>query len=180
MPVQYYIIPPTAPPYSEAAPQEPQYVSEIRCNHIPYYLPSFNQFLVMVNTTPAKHADLAGRAGVRQLPAGITVDTVISTLSNPAQNVISNFCTQIGIPFDVTETIGGLLNRIILSDICTFGGTSTTTQYNALTAEQQNRLSNLFLRSNSKTPGANETIKGLSERIKNKLFSERVLIVGEF
>jgi hypothetical protein len=156
------------------------YYDEIGLNVTVYPLTRYGVFLVKTNTTPAKHADLLSRAGVRQFPQGITFDTVINTLSNPFQNAIQNFCTDAGLPFDATETIGGLFHRLILSDICDFAGTSITTQYNALPQSQKNSLDSFLSKWGYQGAGANETIKGLGERLKHKIWDAELYNVEEF
>ena len=50
MPVNYYIIPQTAGPYSRSNPQMPMYVDEIRCNWTGHPVPGFDFF----NNMPLK------------------------------------------------------------------------------------------------------------------------------
>ena len=68
MPVAYYIIPMVAGPYSRGNGQRPDYVDEIRCNWTGHNIDDYGIYLCKVNTTDAKHTDLASRTGVRQLP----------------------------------------------------------------------------------------------------------------
>jgi len=165
MPEQFYLIPQSDPPWSITNKHRPVALDGIVCNYICKDVPAFSAFLVKVNTTEANHAVIAARPNVRQLPAGLTWETVISTMSTPQRNFISNLCGQLGIPYDDTETLGELLNRIVFSADLSLGSASVTTQYNTLTVGQQNALNNFCAKWQKQNPGSNETIKGLVARL---------------
>jgi hypothetical protein len=177
---QFYIIPMAPGPYSATNKQRPDYVEAVGClnwHGAPVF--AFDVYVCRINTTPARHADLASRAGVRQFPAGVTWDTVISALTNLQQNFVSNVCSQLGIAFDASETVGGLLSRILFSANLSFGNISTTTQYNALTQIQRDGLAGFAQRWGLQPPGANETIKNMTGRMGAKMWNGSLPILEE-
>src|SRR5512139_2356057 len=165
MPVAYYLIPMVAGPYSPENKQRPDYVDEIRCNWTGHNVDALSIYVCKVNTTEAKHTDLASRAGVRQLPRGYTWDTVLSTLPPAARNAISNWCNSKGIPYDASETIGQFLMRVINSHLFSLGNTALATQYQNLTQAQKDRVTALCQRWGQTQPGATETMRQISNRI---------------
>lgn len=137
MPVGYYIIPMVSGPYSRENPQRPMYVDEIRCNWTGHNVDALGVYVCKVNTTDAKHADLASRAGVRALPRNVTWDTVISSLTAVQRNAISNWCNSKGIPYDSSETVGEFLMRVINSGLFGLGNAALSTQVRNLNPAQQ-------------------------------------------
>jgi hypothetical protein len=164
MPEAYYIIPMTTAPYSRTNPQRPMYVDEIACNWSGHNVDTLGVYVCMVNTTEAKHTDLASRAGVRQMPRAYTWDTVISTMPAAARNTISNWCTSKSIPYDSTDTIGQLLQRIINSGVFSLGNTAVTTQYQNLTQDQKDKITALCTKWSITQPTATETIRSINRR----------------
>jgi len=164
MPEAYYLIPMSSPPYSRENPQRPLYVDEIRCNWTGHNVDEFGYYVCKVNTTEGKHADLAGRQGVFQLPRGYNWDTPISSLPAPARNVISNWCTNHNIAYDENETIGEFLMRVINSGLWNIRNISTDTQFQNLTAEQKSRITNFCTKWGIPTPSPTESLKSLSAR----------------
>jgi hypothetical protein len=136
----YYIIPMVAGPYSRENPQRPDYVDEIRCNWTGHNVDELGVYVCKVNTTEEKHTDLASRTNVRQLPRAYTWDTLISSLPVAARNVISTWCSNKGIPYTSTETIGELLMRIICSGVFSLGNTGLTTQFRNLTQARKDKI----------------------------------------
>jgi hypothetical protein len=165
MPVAYYIIPMTEPPYSRQNPQRPQYVDEIKCNWVGHPVDALGVYICKVNTTEAKHTDLAGRTGVRQLPRSASWDTVISTLPAAARNAISNWCNGKGIPYAASETIGQLLMRIINSGLFSLGSTALATQYQNLTQTQKDKVTALCAKWSLPQPAATETVRQITDRL---------------
>lgn len=163
MPEAYYIIPMVAGPYSRTNPQRPQYVDEIACNWTGHNVDELGVYICKVNTTEAKHTDLASRAGVRQLPRGYTWDTVLSTLPPAARNAISNWCNSKSIPYDSSETIGQLLMRIINSGLFSLGNTALNTQVQNLTQTQRDRIATYCQKWNIQY-SQTDTVKQISER----------------
>ena len=180
MPVAYYIIPMVAGPYSRANPQRPDYVGEIRCNWTGHNVDDLGVYICKVNTTDAKHADLASRQGVRQLPRSVTWDTVISTLTAPQRNAISNWCNSKNIPYDASETVGQLLVRIINSGLFGLGNTALTTQFQNLTQAQKDKIVALCAKWGQAQPGATETVRQVTNRLGPIFWPGSELIVSEF
>lgn len=161
----YYVIPMVAGPYSRTNPQRPDYVDEIRCNWVGHNVDLFSVYVCLVNTTATKHADLASRAGVYQLPPEYTWDTVISTMQAAARNYIRNLCdNRLGIPYSTSDTLGELLMRIINSGLFEFGNVSLDTQFQNLSQAQQNKIINSFAKWGMVAPSSTETIKQISDR----------------
>ena len=183
MPEAFYIIPMVVGPYSPANPQRPMYVDEIKCNWTGHNVDALGVYVCLVNTTDAKHTDLAGRTGVRQLPRAYTWDTVISTLPSAARNLIRNWCTAHNIPSDTSETIGQLLLRVINSGLFELGNTALTTQYQNLTQTQRDKIVALCQKHGIAQPTSTETVRQLSDRLGPRFWpgndSTRVH-VGEF
>lgn len=165
MPVAYYIIPMVAGPYSWENKQRPMYVNEIQCNWTGHNVDELGVYVCKVNTTEAKHTDLAGRTGVRQLPRNANWDTVISTLPPAARNVLSNWCNAHDIPYEATETIGELLMRIINSGLFSIRNVALGTQYQNLTQAQKDRIAGLCQKWGETAPGATETVRQISNRL---------------
>jgi hypothetical protein len=165
MPILYYMIPMVAGPYGRTNPQRPQYVDEIACNWSGHNVNTLGVYVCMVNTTAAKHADLASRADVFQLPAQYTWDTVISDMQAAARNYVRNLCNnRLGIDYDATETIGECLMRIINSGLFELADTPVTAQFQSLSANQQAKIVALFQRLGLTIPSATETVKQISQR----------------
>lgn len=165
MPVGYYIIPMVAGPYSEENPQRPAYVDEIRCNWTGHAVDALGVYVCKVNTSDTKHADLDGRAGVRSLPRNVTWDTVISTLPGVARNRISAWCTAHSVPYDASETIGQLLQRVISAGLLDLHGQVLTAQFQSLSAERQQKIRNLCQRFNRSEPISTETVRQIVNRL---------------
>ena len=165
MPIAYYLIPMVAGPYSRTNPQRPMYVDEIACNWSGHNVDALGVYVCKVNTTEAKHTDLAGRSGVRQLPRGYTWDAVLSTLPPAARNAISNWCNAHSIPYDSSETIGQLLMRVINSGLFDLGSTALTTQYQALSQAQRDKIAGLCQKWGEAVPGNSETVRQISNRL---------------
>lgn len=165
MPIAYYIIPMVAGPYSRTNKQRPDYVDEIQCNWSGHNVDALGVYVCLVNTTEAKHADLASRASVRQLPRSVTWDTVLSTLPTAARNAILNWCSAHGIPYDATETVGQLLMRIINSGLLSLGATALTTQHRNLTQAQRDKIAALCQRKEQAIPSDTETVRQISDRL---------------
>ena len=180
MAVGYYIIPMIAGPYSRTNPQRPNYVDEIRCNWTGHSVDALGVYICKVNTTDAKHTDLAGRSGVRQLPRGVTWDTVLNTLTTPQRNVISNWCNGKGIPYDSTETVGQLLMRIINSGLLSFGNTALTTQYQNLSQAQRDKITALCTKWSIPQPAATETVRQITNRLGQVFWPGNTLNVEEY
>jgi hypothetical protein len=153
-----------AGPYSRENKQRPMYVDEIRCNWTGHNVDELGYYVCKVNTTDAKHTDLASRTGVRQLPRNYTWNTVINTMPLPAQNVIKNWCNDRGIPYDATETLGELLMRIINSGLFSLGSTALTTQYQNLTQLQKDKITAICQRTGIAVPEATETVRSITNR----------------
>ena len=154
-----------AEPYSRLNPQRPDYVDEIQCNWSGHNVDELGVYVCKVNTTEAKHTDLASRSGVRQLPRSASWDTVISTLPAAARNAIGNWCSNKGIPYDATDTIGELLMRIINSGLFALGNTALTTQYRNLTQAQKDKISALCQRWGQSVPADTDTVRTISNRM---------------
>jgi hypothetical protein len=180
MPVQYYIIPMVSPPFSRQNPQRPDYVDEIRCNWTGHHVDTLNVYVCKVNTTPAKHTDLASRAGVRQLPAGITWDTVINTLPANQQNALSSWLASRDIPFDPTETVGELLQRIINTGLFNFGNTPVNTQFVSLTQTQRDTVIAMCNKWGKPVPNNTDTLKQISKHVGSFVWNAPAYAVGEF
>jgi len=164
MPVNYYIIPQTAGPYSVSNPQMPMYVDEIQCNWSGHPVPGFDFFICKVNTLDAKHNDLIGRPGVYQMPKGYYWDTVISTIAAVGRNYISAWCSINGFPYDETETIGQFLMRIINTGLFELGSTPLNTPFSSLTSQQRVLIVASCLRWDIPTPNESETIREITDR----------------
>ena len=180
MPIGYYLIPMVAGPYSRTNPQRPAYVDEIRCNWTGHNVDALGVYVCKVNTTAAKHTDLASRAGVRQLPLSITWETVISSLTPVQRNAISNWCSNHGIPYDAAETVGDLLMRVINSGLWQLGSTARTAAFATLTAAQQDRIRALCIKWGQPEPQAAETVAALSQRLGAVYWHGPTLPVTEF
>lgn len=165
MPELYYMIPMVAGPYGRTNPQRPQYVDEIACNWSGHNVDALGVYVCLVNTTAAKHVDLASRADVFQLPAAYSWDTVISTMPAAARNYVRNLCNnRLGIDYDTSETIGEVLMRIINSGLFELANTPVTTQFQNLSANQQNKIRALFEKLGLTIPAAIETVKQINQR----------------
>jgi hypothetical protein len=165
MPEVYYVIPMVAGPYSRANPQRPDYVDAIQCNWTGHNVDLFGVYVCLVNTTAAKHTDLASRAGVYQLPTAYTWDTVISTMQAAARNYIRNLCeNRLGIAYSTAETLGELLMRVINSGLFDLGATDPATQFQNLSAAQQNKIIALFAKWGMTLPAQTETVQQISDR----------------
>lgn len=180
MPESYYIIPMVAPPYSRENPQRPQFVDEIQCNWTGHNVDSLGVYICKVNTTEAKHTDLAGRAGVRQLPRQYTWDTVISTMQAAARNFIRNWMTDAGLVYDSSETLGQALMRIINSGLFDIVGVNPNSAFSTLNAGQQQKIVNLCQKWGLTAPTASETVKQISSRMGNVYWHGPSLTVPEY
>lgn len=161
----YYVIPMTTPPYSRTNPQGPMYVDEIRCNWTGHNVDAMGVYVCLVNTTTAKHTDLASRAGVYQLPSQYTWDTVISTMQAAARNYIRNLCeNRLGIFYSTSDTLGELLQRIINSGLFDYGNLDTNTEFQNLSPGQQNKITAMFAKWGLAIPTGTETIGQISNR----------------
>jgi hypothetical protein len=165
MPEVYYLIPMVAGPYSRENPQRPDFVDEIRCNWTGHNVDELGVYVCLVNTTAAKHADLASRTGVRQLPSGVTWSTVISTLTSAQRTAISNWCSAHSIPYASTETVGQLLVRVISSGLFSLGTTTLTTQYQNLTQARKDKITAVCARLGIAQPTATETVRQIVNRV---------------
>lgn len=165
MSIAYYIIPMVAGPYSRTNKQRPDYVDEIQCNWTGHNIDDYGVYLCKVNTTDAKHTDLASRSGVRQLPRSANLNTVISTLPAAAQNAISNWCNNKDIPYDSSDTIGELLARIIGSGVFKLGNATLTTQYQNLTQTQKDRITLICNRWGWALPSDTDTVAQIGKRL---------------
>jgi hypothetical protein len=101
-------------------------------------------YLCVVNTTEAKHTQLASQTGVRQLPRGYTLDTVISSLNGAGRNRISDLCTSFGIPYISSETIEQFIGRVIGSGAFELGAIDVSTQFSGLPPGQQQKIQSMF------------------------------------
>ena len=180
MPEAYYIIPMVAGPYSRENKQRPMYVDEIRCNWTGHNVNDLGVYICKVNTTEAKHTDLNSRQGVLQLPRAYTWDTVISTMPAPARNFISNWCNSHSIPYDSTETIGQLLQRVINVGLFHLGSTALNTQFQNLSQVQKDKITALTNRFNMSPPGQTETLKQISNRVGPRCWPGNELNVREY
>lgn len=163
MPEAYYFIPMVSGPYNRSNPQRPDYVDEIRANWVGHNVDSLGYYVCKVNTTEAKHADLASRAGVLQLPRGYTVNTRLSSLPPAARNAISNWCNQRDIPYD-DETLEELLMRVVQSGIFVLGNVSLLTEFSILTTEQQNKITEFCIKWGIALPNGNESVRQIVNR----------------
>lgn len=164
MPEAYYVIPMTSPPYSWANRQKPLYLDAIQCNWTGHNVDALGVYVCKVNTTEAKHTQLAAQAGVYQLPRQYTWNTVISTMQAAARNYIrNNICTPFGIPYDSTETLGELCMRVINSGLFDLGSTPLDTQFQNLTTAQQNKI-DVLCRKWGISYAPTDTVKQLSNR----------------
>lgn len=179
MPIAYYIIPMVAGPYSRANPQRPDYVDEIRCNWTGHNVDALGVFICKVNTTEAKHTDLAGRVGVYQMPRAYTWDTVISTMQAAARNFIRNWLTGNGLPYDATETLGECLMRVINSGLFDLGNTALTTQFQNLTPAQKNKI-DVLCQKWGINYAPTDTVKQISNRGGRVWWPGNTLPVDEF
>lgn len=169
-----------AGPYSRTNAQRPDYVDQIRCNWTGHNVDALGVYVCKVNTSEAKHTQLAAQPGVVQLPREYTWDTVISTMQAAARNRIRNFATTIGIDYDTTETIGEFAQRVINSGLWDLGNTVTSVQFQNLTPGQQNKIINLCQKWGLPAPTATETVKQLSSRGGKKWWAGNELYVEEF
>jgi hypothetical protein len=178
MPEVFYLIPQSSPPYSVTNKHRPLALDSVitQINMICKDVPAFSAFVCKVNCTQAIHDIIAGQAGVRQLPAGVTWDTVINTLNNPSRNFISNVCADLGIVYDPDETIGELLNRICFSSEAGLGTTPTTTPYNNLTQQQKASFDAFCNKWGKQPPGQNETIKNMVGRLGTTMWNGAVTV----
>lgn len=165
MSVAYYIIPMVAGPYSRMNPQRPDYCDEIQCNWTGHNVDAFGVYVCFVNTTAAKHADLASRAGVYQIPSAYTWDTVISTMQAAARNYIRNLCeNRLGIEYSTSETLGELLMRVINSGLFELGSTPTSTQFQNLSANQRDKILAFFAKWGLTTPAPTATVAEINNQ----------------
>jgi hypothetical protein len=182
--ILYYIIPMVAGPYSRTNAQRPDYVDEIQCNWSGHNVDALGMYVCMVNTTAAKHADLASRAGVVQMPSVYTWDTVVSTTQAAARNRIRNFLLILNIaPYTSTETIGDVLQRVINSGLWDLGNVAQNTIFSNLNQGQQNKIISICKRLGLPTPTASETVSQLSKRTGPMVWpgNDRSIVnVGEF
>jgi hypothetical protein len=154
-----------AGPYSRTNAQRPMYVDEIRCNWTGHNADALGVYVCKVNTTELKHADLASRAGVRQMPRGYSWDDVIGDLPPAGRNFISRWCSDHDFPYDDTETIGQLLMRVVNAGLFALGNTALTTQYQALNQAQRDKIAGLCQKWGEATPGNTETVRQISNRL---------------
>lgn len=181
MPVGYYLIPMVAGPYSRFNKQRPDYVDAIECNWTGHNVDAMGVFVCKVNTTEAKHTDLASRSGVNRIPEPYTWDTVIADMHVAARNyVANNICAPLNIPYDETETIGEFLMRVINTDLFSLEDTPVDTEYQNLTSSQQNKVANLLSKWGLQPPINTETVKQLSNRGGNKWWNGDKLVVEEY
>jgi hypothetical protein len=116
---------------------------------------------------------------VRQLPRGVTWETVIGSLTAPQRGAISNWCNNKGIPYDATETVGQFLMRVINSGLFGLGNTALSTQYRNLTQAQRDKISGLCQRWG--VPFAStDTVREISDRFGSVAWPGDRLSVKEF
>ena len=188
MPEAYYIIPMVPGPYGvfpnlTVNMKRPEYVDEIRCNWTGHPIDELGVYVCLVNTSESKHDDLSGRAGVRQLPRGYTWDTPLSSLPVNARNIISNWCSGKGIPYDDTETIGELLMRIISSGLFSFGATALSVNYGSLAQDQKDKIVATCHRWGWAVPEDAETVRQVASRLGRRAWpgnDRTVVMVEEF
>jgi len=143
MPVSFYVIPMTDPPYDRVNNQRPLYVRETLVAWTGYPLDSFGVYVCKVNTTEAKHTQLEGSQGVWRFPPD-GLETVIDTLHPSEKNRISQLCGQIGIPYYSDETLKSLIQRVIITDVLEWGNSDRYTTLADMPGNSQARTSNLF------------------------------------
>lgn len=113
MPVRFYVIPMEPGPYSRANPQRPQFLDAIQANWSGYPLFAWSRYLCQVNTTSAKHAMLDAQVGVISLPGHVELDTLVGNLPLVMRNRIQTFLANVGLAYDVGETVEALIRRVI-------------------------------------------------------------------
>ena len=162
MPVYYYLVPMSAPPYSRENPQRPLYMDEIRCNWTGHPLEGFGYYICLVNTTAAKHTKLASQPGVQRLPGNW--DTPVLSLSTPLQNTIKKWCDNHNIPYDPNETIGELIERIVASAVLGLQGYQLSTPFSLFPTDKREQILSFCQRFKLTIPNDRETIGALLHR----------------
>lgn len=140
MPIGYFIVPMVPGPYSRENPQRPAYLDEIQANWTGHNVDDLGVYVIKVNSTAEKLADLDSRLGVRSLPRDYTWETVIGDLPIVARTFVQNWLTNHDLPYDATETIGELLQRIINSGLFTLRNVALTATVGSLTTDQRDRI----------------------------------------
>lgn len=172
MPVGYYLIPAASGPYDFINQDRPDYIQpqrggtpEVPTNWTGHPVYALGYWVCKVNTTEENHTLLASKANVRQLPRNYTWDTVISTMPAAARNAISNWCTQRGIAYDSTDTIGQFLMRVIVVGICNLGNTTQTTQFQNMTLARRNAITAACQAYEIALPTNTETARSILRRL---------------
>lgn len=162
MSIHYYLVPMSAPPYSRENPQRPLYMDDIRCNWTGHPLNGLGYYVCLVNTTDAKHSELANQPGVQRLPGNW--NTPVLSLSTPLQNTINRWCNNHNIPYDPNETIGELIERIIASAVLGLQGYQLSTPFSLLPAYKRKQIIAFCQQSKFAIPNDNETMSTLLHR----------------
>jgi hypothetical protein len=167
MPEVYYIIPMVAGPYSRENKQRPMYVDDIQCNWTGHNVDELGVYVCLVNTTDAKHALLDSNPGVFSLPREYGWDTVISTMTAQVRNKIRNWLTDAGIPYDSSETLGQLYQRVVNTSLYSLGSTALTTQFQNLSQGQKDKVNALCDKWGNPRPNTTETVRSITNRTGN-------------
>jgi hypothetical protein len=154
------------------------YLDALRANRSGYPLFGWNRYLCQVNTTPIKHAALDAQAGVIALP-DVNLDTVVTDLPLAARNRIQTFLGNIGIPYELDETVGDLIQRVISYDEFHLGNDARNTVISTLSQAKRDRISFLMAKHNLSYSEA-ETIGEVILRIRGTLWNPREIYVDEF
>lgn len=134
----HYLIPMVAGPYSRDNKQRPDYVDEIQCNWVGHNIDYYSYYICMVNTTEAKHADLASRAGVKQLPRKV-LSKLVGNLPAGVITQIQAILTQLDLPYYADETLKELIQRVLVSGLFHLPNVSRDTLLRDLPQEVQDR-----------------------------------------
>jgi hypothetical protein len=112
----FYIIPMTTVVEGSRTIQKPDFVDALQCNWTGHNLDHYNVYICMVNTTEAKHTQLAAQTGVRQLPR-VKLSRLVSSMPAGVISKIQTVLTNLDLPYYADESLKQLMQRILVSGL---------------------------------------------------------------
>ena len=171
----YYLIPTTEPPYNRQNPQRPKYLREYRYNWTGYPLQRFGYYVCKVNTTSENHRNLQACEGVILLPDWNA--SMVESLN--AINLLKMWLDDRLIPFDLDETTGELMNRLIQTDIFQLEGISLKARFRDLLKSRKEKVIKYCDIFGEAHPSFDETIGQLTRRLGGNFWRGNELFIEE-
>jgi hypothetical protein len=178
MTIRFYLIPMEAGPYSITNKQRPKYLDALQANWSGYPLFQWNRYLCQVNTTTAKHAVLESNADVVTLP-DMDLDTPVSALPLAMRNRVQVFLGNIGIPYYTDETVGDLIQRIVVYAEFNLGNDDRALAVSALGQAKRDRIAVLMGKLRIAF-AETEDLGTVIARARDKMWDPRQTYVSEF